>query len=372
MDAALTFTAPRGSKKAIGEDLLPWFGKNARDLPWRRDRSPYAVWVSECMLQQTRVDTVIPYFLRWMERFPSIDALAAADPSQVLKAWEGLGYYSRARNLHQAAKELRQAGGQLPTTSDALLSVRGIGPYKAAAIGSLAFGESIPVLDGNVERVLSRLCAISQPISPAVKEAMKSLLARLIQGHPPGAFNEAMMELGATICTPRNPSCDVCPLSTCCRVRKTGQDPHLFPVKTPKKKIPTVHVGAAVTRRGEDDCWLIAQRLPDGMLAGLWEFPGGKLEEGETMEGCIRRELMEELGLEVQVGEKILVVKHTYSHFHLRLHVHWADWQDGKPQCLDCADWAWVHPTQLSTYAFGRADLKAIEFMRQKYPEVFR
>ncbi|WFB35750.1 A/G-specific adenine glycosylase [Kiritimatiellota bacterium B12222] len=357
----MTYRLPKNCLLTVSKDLLPWFEANARELPWRLNRDPYAVWVSECMLQQTRVETVIPYFLRWMACFPTVKALAAADQQQVLKCWEGLGYYARARNLHAASKQVVALfGGELPSQVDELSRLKGVGPYTVAAILSLAFGKSYAVLDGNVERVLTRLCAISDDIrKPQVKKDLQNLATRFLATHPPAQLNEAVMELGATVCTPRNPQCDCCPLASICRAHKRGEV-SLFPYKSKKPKIPTVQVGAGVVWRDEHT-FLIAQRNESGMLGGMWEFPGGKIEKNESIEACIARELEEELGLKVEVGDELIKVKHTYTHFHLRMGVHHCRWQGDEPEAIDCADFRWVTLAECEAYPFSRADLKVLE-----------
>lgn len=360
-----TFRLPSGSYLAVSSLLLPWFEARARVLPWRENRTPYRVWISEAMLQQTRVETVIPYFLRWMERFPSVRDLADADQQDVLKAWEGLGYYARARNLHRAARIVVDVhGGELPSDPETLASLPGIGPYTVAAIGSLAFGHALPVLDGNVERVLTRLLACGEPVTaPGVKERLRRTAARLLEGHPPGAFNEAMMELGATLCLPANPRCGECPLRQPCRGRRS--DPSRYPVKVPKPAIPEIEVGAAVTWR-DDGRFLIARRHEKGLLGGMWEFPGGKREPGETLEDCVVRELREELDIGVRPREFCCTVRHTYSHFRLKLQVFHCDWTDGTPRAVDCADFRWVTLDDCEALPFGKADLMVLKTLRRK------
>jgi A/G-specific adenine glycosylase len=316
------------------------------------------------MLQQTRVDTVIPYFERWMNRFPSVHELAAADLQDVLKVWEGLGYYSRARNLHKAARQILEVhGGKVPADPEALKTLPGIGPYTQAAILSLAFNQRFAVLDGNVERVLTRLTAWEADVRrPAVKGGLRELATRLQQGHPPGEWNEAMMELGAVICTPRQPRCTECPLQRICRGRRQDKVSRL-PFKSPRKPIPTIRVGAGVLWRDRES-FLVARRHASGMLGGLWEFPGGKLEPGESMTACVRRELLEELGVDPEVGERLVHVRHTYSHFHLRMDVHHCRWQGDPPKTLDCADFRWVRHADCALLPFSKADLKVLDALQ--------
>lgn len=363
VSTAGSYRLPPGAAAAIGDHLLPWFQQHARALPWREQRTPYRIWISEAMLQQTRVDTVIPYFLRWMERFPDIATLAAAPQEAVLKAWEGLGYYARARNLHRAARQVAaEFSGELPADPEALRRLPGIGPYTLAAIGSLAFGWPLPVLDGNVERVLARLLALTHPVkTPAAQQALRQTAAKLLAHHPPGTFNEAMMELGATCCTPRNPACGRCPLREPCRARR--QTPEAYPVKRPKAPIPEIEVAAAVTWKSPTE-FLIARRKPEGLLGGLWEFPGGKREAGESLEQTVVRELHEETGIHVRPLAPLLLVRHTFTHFRLRMQVFHCAWTGGTPQAIDCAEVRWVTLADCAPLPFGRADQKVLQTLR--------
>ena len=353
-------------RTAVRRRLLPWFAKNARALPWRAEpRSPYRVWISEIMLQQTRVDTVIPYFNRFLARCPEPAALAAAPLRDVLKLWEGLGYYSRARQLHKATQILvRDHGGRLPADPAQLAALPGLGPYTTAAIASLAFGLPLAVLDGNVMRVFSRLLALPDDITrPATKKKLQRFADALLLPDRPAAVNEAWMELGALVCTPRAPRCTECPLHGSCRAVKQ-KNPEAYPRK--KKKMPVPHkiVGAAVILNPKNQI-LIAQRNPEGgLLAGLWEFPGGKVAEGESLPECIVRELLEEMGILLEVGPHLVTVHHAYTHFTIELHAYFARIRSGRPRHLDCADHAWVSGNQYDAYPFSKADLEIIRALR--------
>lgn len=330
-------------------------------MPWREDRTPYRVWVSELMLQQTRVEQVIPYYHRFLKRFPSVQALARAPRQEVLKLWEGLGYYSRAVRAHETAKNVaRRFGGKFPDSLEGLLALPGIGPYTAAAVGSLAFGLDAAVVDGNVARVLSRVFAYGGDVQSATgRKRIQQLAQSLLPRGRSGDFNEAIMELGALVCTPRGPRCPACPLRSVCVAAQEG-DPERFPVKRKKKAVPHKHVGTGIVvdRRGR---FLIAQRKEGSMLGGLWEFPGGTLEKGETIEQCIARELKEELGIDVEVGRHVITVKHAFSHFTMDLHAYACSLVRGRPRAIHCAAWKWVRPPELRRYPFGRADLRIIE-----------
>ncbi|MGC9397968.1 MAG: A/G-specific adenine glycosylase [Anaerolineae bacterium] len=341
--------------------LLHWFAAHARDLPWRHDRTPYRIWVSEVMLQQTQVETVRDYFLRFLARFPTVEALAAASQEEVLKVWEGLGYYRRARMLHAAAQEIvAHHGGELPADVKALRSLPGIGPYTAGAIASLAFDIAAPAVDGNVRRVLARALALTDPTRAELEDAVRALLPQA----RPGAFNEALMELGATLCRPQQPHCLLCPWREFCRARQLGRQED-FPAPRERKEIPHYDVAAAVTVR--DGEVLIARRPSEAMLGGLWEFPGGKREDGETLPTALRREMQEELGIAVDVGAPLLTLEHAYTHFRITLHAFWCRLTGGEPRCIACTDFAWVTPDALDNYAMAVTDRQIAERVRAQF-----
>ncbi|MBI4768972.1 MAG: A/G-specific adenine glycosylase [Chloroflexi bacterium] len=334
--------------------LLKWYARHARRLPFRETRGPYRVWVSEVMLQQTRMETVLPYFERWMERFPTLEALAAADLAEVLKAWEGLGYYARARNLHRAAQTVAgEYNGRLPETAVGLRQLPGVGRYTAGAIASIAFGDDVPALDGNGKRVLARVFEIRKNPKSAEGD-LWALAASLLPPGRAGEFNQALMDFGATVCTPRQPACAACPLRAVCRAFALGAQADL-PLRASKTARPHYEVTAAIVRRGGRV--LIAQRPPDKLLGGLWEFPGGKVEAGETLAECLRRELREELGIEVEVGQQSIArLRHTYTHFRITLFVFECRLTAGTPRPLQVADVKWAYPSQLERYAMGKTD----------------
>jgi len=350
-------------RQQIQDRLLAWAYAHRRDLPWRGERDPYRVWVSEVMLQQTRVETVIPYYRRFLARFPTLRSLAEAELDDVLKAWEGLGYYARARNLHRAARRVMEHhGGQLPAEREALLALPGIGAYTVGAILSLAFGQDAAVLDGNVRRVLSRLFAINgDPRSAATRRRLWNLAEALLPPGQAGPFNEALMDLGATVCTPRGPRCADCPLSEGCQGHQGG-DPERYPTRVERRPLPHYDVAAGVIWRG--DQLLISKRHTDDLLGGLWEFPGGTRESGETLEECLVREVREELGIEIAVGDLMMAVRHAYTHFRVTIHVFHCRYLSGQPQALGCADWRWVRPDELDDFAFPAADRRIISSLR--------
>jgi len=339
----------------FGQKLLAWYKINARSLPWRGHADPYAVWVSEIMLQQTRVDTVIPYFLNWMKRFPSIKALAESNEQDVLNAWEGLGYYSRARSLLKAARQLNDAGlTQLPQTRAELEKLPGLGRYSAAAIASMAFGQDEAVLDGNVKRVLSRVFNLDVVAdTPAGEKFFWQKADECLPHGQAGDYNQAVMDLGATICTPSNPACARCPLDDLCEANKLGLQSQR-PLMTEKKPIPHWWVVAAVIER--DGKVLIARRPSQGLLGGLWEFPGGKVEAGEAMPEALRREIREELGTEINVATEIGTYKHAYTHFKVTLHAFHASLNGKEPTALEASELHWVLPSELNDYPMGKLD----------------
>ena len=335
--------------------LLNWYSENARQMPWRDSPTPYGVWISEMMLQQTRVSTVIPYFNAWMERFPTIDQLSAASLQEVLNAWEGLGYYSRARNLHRAAQQIMaEYGGELPADVKELRKLPGIGPYTAGAIASIAFGLDEPLLDGNVRRVLARLFAIQTAVdTPEGMRQLWGIAARYIPTGRAGEYNQGLMELGALICVPKDPDCANCPVSKFCEGFALGIQREL-PVLKPRPRTPHYIVTAAVIHK--DGEVLIAQRPEDGLLGGMWEFPGGKLEPGEDLPTCLQREIHEELALQIEVGGQIGVYRHAYTHFKVTLHAFRCKLIKGEPQAIAVADWRWVLVDDLNDYPMGKID----------------
>jgi A/G-specific adenine glycosylase len=352
---------------AFTETLLEWYDKNARALPWRFEQSAYRTWISEIMLQQTQVYTVIPYFERWMAKFPDVAALAAASEQDVLSIWEGLGYYSRARNLHKAAQALvREYGGRLPQTVEALKELPGIGPYTAAAIASIAFGQDEATVDGNIRRVFSRVFNLTEPLrSPDGEKRIWDLAEANLPSGKAGAYNQALMDLGATICTPKSPACERCPVASACQARALGVAEER-PVKPPRRAVPSLTVTAAVIRR-DDGRVLLTKRPPEGLLGGLWEFPGGTLEETDAdLQACLRREIQEELGVEVQVGEGFGTYKHAYTHFRIELHAFCCTIALGQdPQAIECDDLAWVDIEDLGDYPMGKVDRRIADRLVQ-------
>ncbi|MEW5987364.1 MAG: A/G-specific adenine glycosylase [Chloroflexota bacterium] len=340
--------------------LLEWWDAGHADWPWRNTRDPYAIWVAEVMLQQTQIATVLPYYERWLARFSTVEELAAADLAEVLKLWEGLGYYGRARHLHAAAQTIvRDYDGRLPNTVEELLKLKGIGRYTAGAIASMAFDRPAAVLDGNVIRVLTRLLDLADDVTlPGVKRELWELAERLLPAARPGDYNQALMELGQSVCRPAAPQCHLCPLAGLCLARERGTQLER-PVRPPRARTPHYDVAAGVIR-GSDGRLLIARRPLNGLLGGLWEFPGGKQRPGESLPETLRREIREELDVEIEVERPLTVIQHAYTHFRISLHAFHARYLSGQPRCLGVADYAWVYPADLDGYAFAATDRQII------------
>lgn len=345
----------------LAERLLSWYALHRRDLPWRRLRDPYAVWVSEVMLQQTRVETAAAYFERWMRQFPTLQSLAAAPLQEVLKAWEGLGYYSRARNLQRAARIVMvEHAGRLPEEVPALRKLPGIGRYTAGAIASIAFGKDCAALDGNIRRVLSRVFDVAEEVrSPAGERRLWELAEQQLPPGKASEYNQALMDLGAGICLPRLPRCESCPLADLCQAYSLGIQEQR-PVRRSPPRPPHHLVTAAVVRK--QGAVLITQRPAEGLLGGMWEFPGGKMQPGEDLAGCLKRELREELGIDVQVGASLGVYRHAYTHFRVTLHAFSCELLDGAtPQALQVQEIRWVKPAELGAYPMGKIDRQIAE-----------
>lgn len=346
----------------FSDELLAWYDANAANLPWRNFQTdPYRVWLSEIMLQQTQVETVIPYYMRFLDQYPDIHALANAPIDDVLKLWEGLGYYSRARNLHKTAITVsKDLDGNFPDTLDGLMQLSGIGRYTAGAIASIAFGLVAPLLDGNVIRVFSRLKDFDEDVTTtSAQGSLWQLAETWLPDERAGDYNQALMELGRTVCKPRNPLCAECPISAHCLAFANGTQSER-PVKKKKAATPHYDVSAGLIRDAQGRL-LIAQRPMEGLLGGLWEFPGGKQEDGESLPECLQRELREELAIEVEVREFFVSVKHAFTHFKITLHAFECRHIGGDPQKLGVRDFAWVTEDELSKYSFGKADRQIID-----------
>jgi A/G-specific adenine glycosylase len=351
--------------KPFQTKLLNWYKKSYRKLPWRDIQNPFHIWVSEVMLQQTQVETVKPYYKRFIKEFPTVKALAKADLQDVLKAWEGMGYYSRARNLHKAVKFVAEEfGGKVPATYQQFKRLPGVGPYIAAAVQSIAFHQPYAVVDGNVKRVLARLFAINSLVNDAKShEIFQNKASEILDQENPGMFNQAMMELGALICRPQNPLCAKCPVSQFCAAFLTSSTDK-FPVRKKRKPVPQYHAAIGIIKKNARV--LITKRKESGLLGGLWEFPGGKLHDGETAKEACVREIKEEVNLKIEVQGHITQVKHAYTHFKTVMDVFECRYLSGKVKLNGAVDYRWIKLSEVDKYPFPRGTLKFIPMLKEQ------
>ncbi|MGD8413933.1 MAG: A/G-specific adenine glycosylase [Candidatus Latescibacterota bacterium] len=348
----------------IRNALNQWYAKHHRRLPWRETRDPYLIWVSEVMLQQTQVATVVPYYESFVKRFPYVGELASADLQEVLKVWEGMGYYARARNLHRAAIEVcDRYGGVVPNDPERFRSLHGVGPYICAAVQSISFGAPLAVVDGNVKRVLARLNGIETPVNRAAEQgAFAEAAGRLLDTADPGGFNQAVMELGALVCKPKSPSCEDCPVGEWCVARKENRLDEL-PVRVKRAPRPTQRVAVGVVEN--DDRILITLRKPEGLLGGLWEFPGGKIAEGESARDACSREIAEETGLSVEVGEHVARVSHGYTHLKVEIDVFRCRFRGGDVVLDGPVDYRWIQLDDIGRFPIPKASHKIIPHLKK-------
>ncbi len=331
--------------------LLTWYVANKRDLPWRKTKDPYKILVSEIMLQQTQVEQVIPYYRRFIKRFPTITELAKSSPDDVLKIWEGLGYYRRAAYLHKAANIIvRDFGGKIPRESKMLRSLPGFGPYTCGSVLSIAYNIPQPAVDGNVVRFISRLFRIETDISlPSTKIRIEETVRRLFPAGKASEFTQALMEMGAIICTPAKPACSKCCVRKLCRAFNETPLPEALPRKKKKNKGGHFHIAAAVVRNGS--AFLISRRPENVILGNLWEFPGGKKEKGESLEVTCLRELTDKTGVIAKLEAPLGSVKHHYSHYSITLHFFQCIYIRGN---LKEKNTRWVKIRDLEKYAFPK------------------
>jgi len=340
-------------------ELLHWYRTNKRILPWRQTSDPYNIWISEAMLQQTQVKTVIPYYNRFLKEFPTVRELAGDDRQKVLKMWEGLGYYSRAVNLHKAAKMVvAEFAGKIPSELNLIKKLPGVGDYISAAVLSIAFRKPLAVVDGNVKRVLARLYCLTEPVNDFKKK--KSFFEKanlLLNKNFPGDHNQAMMELGALICTPRNQNCDICPV---CRFCSAFQNKVVveYPKKIAKAKTPLYYIAIGVIYN--DGKMLITKRKEKGLLGGLWEFPGGKREPKESAETACIREIKEETGLRVSIIRHLKTVRHAYTHFKISMEVFICRYESGNVRLNGPVDFRWITKDEISDFPFPKSNHKFI------------
>jgi A/G-specific adenine glycosylase len=343
-------------KSPLGRQLLAWYKRNQRSLPWRKTNDPYRIWISEIMLQQTQVDTVIPYYHRFLKAFPTVSSLARAPLQKMLKVWENLGYYSRAGNIHAAAKVIvEKFGGQIPDKWEEIKSLPGIGLYTAGAILSIAYGHPLPAVDGNVRRILCRLFAIRKPADDTQEQKqLRKLAASLIPAKHPGDFNQALMDLGATICKAKNPDCSRCPVAGLCRARLHNLQ-NVLPITQKTPAIPHRQAAAAVIPNSKG-MLLIIQRPASGLLASLWKLPGGFIKSGEDTESSLRRSVKKELGISIRPGKHLASVNHTYTHFRITLQAYECRLLKGTPKPLGCQNWRWASLIDLKKLPLPKID----------------
>ena len=338
---------------ALQDALLHWFAQNSRDLPWRRTYLPYHIWISEIMLQQTQMDRVVVYFNRWLDRFPDLASLAEAREQDVLRLWEGLGYYSRAKNLLKTAGLLcHRHGGALPEDHAALLLLPGIGRYTAGAIMSLAFNRSHPIVDANVERLFARLFNLAAPVKEKHTHGfIWQKAAELIPGGKARFFNQALMELGALVCLPRSPRCDACPVRAHCEAFAQGVVGERPVAGKTREIIPITMVSGVLHHQGKI---YLQKRLPDDVWPNLWEFPGGRIEEGETPEQALVREYREETGFAIHGLEKIAIIQHSFTRYRVTLHCYHCHLRGNKtePTLHAAQEYRWAGPDELENFAF--------------------
>ena len=344
--------------------LVAWYLDHQRALPWRKTDDPYSIWVSEVMLQQTQVNTVLPYYRKFLIRFPTIKHLARAQLQEVLKLWEGMGYYARARNLHRAAGIVdRELNGIIPANWDMFRRLPGVGDYIAAAVLSIAFDQPYAVVDGNVKRVLARLQRIDAPVNNTTSaNAFKTTAENLIDKHRPGTYNQALMELGALICKPKTPLCEKCPVQSFCKAYQANTVA-AFPRKSARRLTPHYHIAVGVVIKG--DRILITQRKPDGLLGGLWEFPGGKIKKGEEAEAACVREIKEEVNLQIKVIEHLARVKHAYTHFKISMDVFCCEYLAGRVKRYGPVDHRWIKISAIDRYPLPKANHKFLPQLKK-------
>jgi len=359
--------------KKIQQNLLDWFAENARDMPWRMTYSPYHVWISEIMLQQTQMDRVIDYFGRWIKQFPDIASISRSKEGKILKLWEGLGYYTRAKNIIRTADILNeQHNGELPKDFKILLQLPGIGKYTAGAIMSIAFNKEHAIVDANIERVFARLFNLAKPVKdPQTQIFIWEKAEELLPHGHAREFNQALMELGALVCIPKNPRCRVCPVRNfCLSLKKNVVDKR--PVSS--KPSQTVFIEMVTGILTHKDKIFIQKRKPKGVWPNLWEFPGGRLEPGETPEMALVREYAEETQLQIGKLERITTVKHSYTIYRVTLHCYFCSLTDGRfePVLHTAQEYRLVNPADLSNYAFPAGHRKLIAHLKKQHHPFYK
>jgi len=334
--------------------LIQWYLKNNYSFPWRNSSDPYKIWISEIMLQQTQVKTVIPYYMNWMELFSNVKILSQAPIHKILKCWEGLGYYQRAHNIHETSKIIvKDFDGVIPQEYDKLIFLKGIGDYTASAILSIAFNKKYPAIDGNLKRVVSRLSGIGN--SKKIILRSKKIIMNFMNKNNPGFINQALMDLGREVCLPRKPKCAVCPIAQFCTAYSKNKISY-YTFKKKKKNKPTYNVSVGIIWKANKI--LISKRKKDGLLGGLWELPGGKKQRKENDSECLKREIKEELGISIKIKNEIGKIKHHYSHFSINLTGYKCDYFSGKTKAYSSEKIKWISVDEIVKYPFPKSTLK--------------
>jgi A/G-specific adenine glycosylase len=353
------------TRRAFRSRLLAWYRKNRREMPWRETRDPYRILLSEFMLQQTQVDTVVPYYHRFCERFPDVHALADAPGEEVLRLWEGLGYYARARNLHRAAASIsRDCGGRVPDSYDELRALPGFGPYTTAAVLSIAYDRPHAVVDGNVIRVLSRWLGIEDDVTETrTKRRIQSAADQLLDESAPGDYNQALMELGATVCTPKSPVCGACPVARSCVARREASVDRI-PRKASAKARPHHVIAAAVILHG--GAVLLGRRPDHGLLGGLWELPGDGVGPRERLSDACTRGVRQKTGVDISITRRFNTLRHAFSHFEITLHTFIAEPRTTRLAPSGYQDAAWVPLSDADSYPATRTSRKLLDVLMQE------
>ncbi len=358
--SASEITFSEHQRQQFRQQLLDWYTAEKRDLPWRSSGLPYHIWVSEAMLQQTQVATVIPYFHRFLAAFPTIASLADAEPQQVLKLWEGLGYYSRARNLQKAAQQMvEKFGGEIPADYEAFRQLPGVGPYIAAAVQSIAFDQPFAVVDGNVKRVLARLLGIDAPVNdPKSLKIFQQFADELLEKSRPGDYNQAMMELGALMCRPKQPLCGNCPVrENCFAVAKNLQSE--LPKRLVREKTPVQQWLIAIVEK--NNAVLLVRRPENGLLGGLWEFPTVENVSGTIAEKATIQSIRDVCGATISGIESLEPVRHAFTHFKIICHVFRCEYVSGEISFANSRDFLWVKWSQINEYPLPKTHHKILE-----------
>lgn len=358
------------------DNLLSWFKATKRDLPWRKSYDPYHVWISEIMLQQTQMDRGVRYFKRWVKRFPEVRDVAYASEEEILKYWEGLGYYARARNLHKAAKEIvEKYSSVVPADYNVLLTLPGVGPYTAAAVASIAGNQDVAVVDANVNRIFARLLDIEKPVkSSSIQQRIKSVAQHLLPQGRARVFNQALMDFGGLVCTPKNPSCSSCPLQSICIAFKNSTVSVRPVLKPPPQAVYVVRYVAIIVNEGRI---YMQKRAEASVWGGLWEFPGGEmvLTDGKSpMDLDLVTLVKKDAGLLIRIDQPLVTVSHQYTHHKITAHAYFCTMvgpEKTVPRLTRCSDYRWMTPTEMDGSACPSGVRKIIEHLKSTSPKLF-